>query len=579
MIKVVVSLLVTLSLMRMALPVRADWIADSNQNSMEVLQLLGEYRPEILTFLGVDEFDSEVLDLAPKLHQRRQASARAMLQKLQPRAEKEGDPRVRQDLEILVQAVEDNITSNDIERKYLLPYYNLHKDLFTWFGLLLDARSDTERYGNALVRLRKYNGREPGYEPVAQLAAARSSERFGEQGLLGPYVEELKTEIDNAPRYIQGLRDLFERSGLEGWQEDFSLLEQQLQTYLQWQRKELLPRARQSNLLPPAVYANNLKNYGVYATPEELISKAQYSYQLIRNEMKTLARKIAIDRNFEERELVPVMQRLKREQIPQGQLLALYQERLAAIEDIIRREDIITLPKRQANIRLATEAEAAAVPASFMRPPQLINNTGQYGEFVLVQSNPALKGDEAQMDDWSHDAITWALTVHEARPGHELQYATLVENGTSLARAIFAGNSANSEGWGLYAESIMQQYLPPEGQLFNLFTRLMRAARMFLDPMVNTGQMTPQEARDFLVEQAGVSLPMAVSESDRYAFWMPGQATSYYYGYMSLMRLRTEVEIALGSEFNQRQFHDFILEQGLLPPDLLREAVLDEFVR
>jgi uncharacterized protein (DUF885 family) len=48
---------------------------------------------------------------------------------------------------------------------------------------------------------------------------------------------------------------------------------------------------------------------------------------------------------------------------------------------------------------------------------------------------------------------------------------------------------------------------------------------------------------------------------------------------MSLMRLRTEVELALGSGFNQREFHDFILRQGLLPPDLLRTAVLAEFVR
>ena len=72
---------------------------------------------------------------------------------------------------------------------------------------------------------------------------------------------------------------------------------------------------------------------------------------------------------------------------------------------------------------------------------------------------------------------------------------------------------------------------------------------------------------------------MATSEADRYAFIMPGQATAYYYGYMNLMRLRTEVEVALGQDFDQLAFHDFILAQGLLPPELLREAVLDEFVR
>ncbi len=182
------------------------------------------------------------------------------------------------------------------------------------------------------------------------------------------------------------------------------------------------------------------------------------------------------------------------------------------------------------------------------------------------------------MDDWSHTSITWALTVHEARPGHELQFASLIENGTSLARAIFAFNSANAEGWGLYAEYMMHEFLPLEGQLFNLFTRLMRAARMFMDPMVNTGQMSPQQAIDFMMGQMALSLPMASSEADRYAFNAPGQATSYYYGFMSLMRLRTEVELTLADDFSAKEFHDFILRQGLLPPHLLRRAVLKQFV-
>ena len=101
---------------------------------------------------------------------------------------------------------------------------------------------------------------------------------------------------------------------------------------------------------------------------------------------------------------------------------------------------------------------------------------------------------------------------------------------------------------------------------------------MFLDPMVNTGVLTHEEAVRFMMEQTALSRAMASSEADRYAFRMPGQATSYYYGYTQLMRLRTEVEIALGADFDQQIFHDFILEQGLLPHELLREAVLDELV-
>ncbi|MDX2411254.1 MAG: DUF885 family protein, partial [Woeseiaceae bacterium] len=125
----------------------------------------------------------------------------------------------------------------------------------------------------------------------------------------------------------------------------------------------------------------------------------------------------------------------------------------------------------------------------------------------------------------------------------------------------------------------MHEYLPEEAQLFSLFTRQMRAARMFMDPMVNTGQLTPEQAVDFMVEQISLSLPMASSEAERYSYRAPGQATSYYFGFMNLMSLRTELEMKLGDKFNQREFHDFILEQGLLPPDMLREAVLERFIK
>ncbi|MBC8120727.1 MAG: DUF885 family protein, partial [Gemmatimonadaceae bacterium] len=57
----------------------------------------------------------------------------------------------------------------------------------------------------------------------------------------------------------------------------------------------------------------------------------------------------------------------------------------------------------------------------------------------------------------------------------------------------------------------------------------------------------------------------------------PGQATSYFYGFTRLMELRSEVERARGAKFDRREFHDFILAQGLLPPAQMRKAVLEQF--
>lgn len=75
-----------------------------------------------------------------------------------------------------------------------------------------------------------------------------------------------------------------------------------------------------------------------------------------------------------------------------------------------------------------------------------------------------------------------------------------------------------------------------------------------------------------------VSHPMALQEVERYTFRSPGQAPSYFCGYSRLMELRTDAERLLGEKFNRRDFHDYILAQGLLPPSLLRKAVIDGFV-
>jgi uncharacterized protein (DUF885 family) len=150
----------------------------------------------------------------------------------------------------------------------------------------------------------------------------------------------------------------------------------------------------------------------------------------------------------------------------------------------------------------------------------------------------------------------------------------MVEGGVSIARAAFAFNSTNAEGWGLYAESLMLPYFPADGQLFGLQLRLLRAARAFLDPLVNLGRMTPADAKAFLMREVGTSEPMAQQEADRYAFLWPGQAVAYLYGYTRMQQLRVKAELATGSAFEQRRFHDLVLAQGLLPPDLLERAVM-----
>ncbi len=241
------------------------------------------------------------------------------------------------------------------------------------------------------------------------------------------------------------------------------------------------------------------------------------------------------------------------------------------------RENLVSLPERNADIQIASEARSAAQPAPHVKPPRLVGNTGEYPVFMI----PTIKKNEDgswQHNDTTFKANAWTLTAHEARPGHELQFSYMIEAGVSTARGLFAFNSANVEGWGLYAEAISRPHMPLDGQLISLQNRLLRAGRMFLDPMLNLGQITREEAKAVLMTDVVLDDGFAQQEVDRYSFRMPGQATAYYYGFSHLQSLRTQVELKLRDRFDQKAFHDFLLVQGLLPPDVLKKAVMEEFV-
>jgi uncharacterized protein (DUF885 family) len=120
--------------------------------------------------------------------------------------------------------------------------------------------------------------------------------------------------------------------------------------------------------------------------------------------------------------------------------------------------------------------------------------------------------------------------------------------------------------------------MPLEGQLVSLDYLLLRAARAFLDPELQAGKITQKDVIKVLTEDVVQSQAMAQQEMERYSIQAPGQANSYFYGFTKMIDLRKDAEQTLGKKFNALRFHDFILSQGLLPPVLIRDAVMKDFV-
>jgi hypothetical protein len=554
-----------------------SWIETSNRHAQMLLDVMARYNAESAASLGVEGHDSEIVDLKPRFSERLEADLGAAIGQLEQLRGSTTDVLVRRDLDILIGAARDQKHSSELNRQLTLPFFDLGQAVFRGFQDLLDPRVAKARQNAALTRLHRYVGAEQGYQPITVLARARYEEQAGDSKLIGPWIVEAQQYLANQPRYLDGIQKLMEGSGLKGWQKDMQSLRTQFDEYAKWVTATVLPRARKTNQLPAELYADNLKRFGVQMDPHEIMSRALASYQQTRSEMEPLARRIAEERKWTKTDYRDVIRELKKQRIPEDQLLALYTGRLERIEAIIRRENLVTLPARKAVIRLATQAESAAQPAPHIDPPRLIGNTGEPAEFVLPTSNPNAASGSV-MDDFNYDAIAWTLTAHEARPGHELQFASMLEHGVSTARVVFAFNSANVEGYALYAEAVLKKYLPPEGQVGALQMRMMREARAFLDPMLNLGLIEPAAAQRFLMEEVMLSEPMAKQEVDRYTFKAPGQATAYFYGYSRLNALRTRLELALAGRFDERRYHDFIVAQGLLPFDLLEQAVEEEFL-
>jgi uncharacterized protein (DUF885 family) len=556
-----------------------SWVQRSDENAQVLLEVLARFGPEGAGQLGIPGLDEQILDLTPGFEERAAAATRKAAGQLRQRLAAEKDPAVRQDLQILIDAAEDNVRGDEMEEKYFLPYFNVTRTVFGGLQSLLDDQVEASRRPAALVRLKRYAGLEPGTKPLTLLAQDFTRGRLADAKLIGPFKDQVERDLATNQTVVAGIGELFAKYGIQGYEEPYAKLKEQLAAYDEFVRKEILPRARTDFRLPPEIYAENLKQVGIDMPVEELVSRAQVAFREIQNEMAALAPLVAKEKGIASTDYRVVLRELKKKQIVGDAILAHYEERIRGLEEIIRREKIVTLPERPMKFRVASEAESVGSPAPHMQPPRLIGNTGEMGEFVLPLRIPGQQGQKTLvLDDFTYDAFSWALTAHEGRPGHELQFASLVENGVSKARAIFAVNSVNVEGWALYAEAEVKPYLPLDGQLAALQSRLARAARAILDPSLQKGTVTREEAMRILQEEVGLSEGMALQEVQRYTFRSPGQATSYFCGYTRLMELRAEVERALGPKFDRLEFHDFLLAQGLLPPSLLRQAVFEEFV-
>lgn len=168
-----------------------------------------------------------------------------------------------------------------------------------------------------------------------------------------------------------------------------------------------------------------------------------------------------------------------------------------------------------------------------------------------------------------------STAFHEADPGHHTQ-ASIAQERTDLhplGRYVYL--SGFGEGWALYAERVAEElglFTSDVDRMGLLSNEALRAARLVVDSGMHALGWSRDQAIDYMLANTAESRGNVTAEVDRYIA-VPGQATAYMLGNLEIRRLREMSQARLGDDFDVREFHDRVLEDGAVPLMMLRQKI------
>jgi uncharacterized protein (DUF885 family) len=244
--------------------------------------------------------------------------------------------------------------------------------------------------------------------------------------------------------------------------------------------------------------------------------------------------------------------------------LQAYRQKVNDIKNFLTKHDLVTLPTTDSLLVIDTpEFLRESIPYAAYSPPAMFAPDNQ-GLFFVTP--PAGNRDVLK----EHCDASYPLTtLHEAYPGHHLQFAT--QHGfTSAIRKIYDVASAY-EGWTLYCEEMMFEagFYDDAMRLYQLKDKLWRAARIVVDVCMHCYGMTDVEAADFLVAEAKLTARSARVDVNWYT-QSPTVPMSYLIGMLEVMRIRKDF-LARGKTL--KEFHDAFLACGAIPLASVREIL------
>jgi uncharacterized protein (DUF885 family) len=310
-----------------------------------------------------------------------------------------------------------------------------------------------------------------------------------------------------------------------------------------------------------------------------LRARGQAEFDRLDAEMTALARGIAGDPDY-----VDVLRADDEHHPPtEPAMLETYTEWTAKARGFLAQTGLVTLPPGETCDVVPSPVFQRPIlgVASYVAPPAFSDRWK--GHFFVPFAPDGASEEEIQsrLSNNSYGSIP-TTAVHETYPGHHW-HLVMRKGNASDVRKVY-GTPYFNEGWALYAERAMRErgfFEQPIHELHHLNAALFRAARIVVDTSLHLGEMTVDEAVEFMQDRAAMPEPVARAEVGRYCAW-PTQASSYLTGCLEILAIRERYLAARGFAGVRpadvpieviRQFHDAITSAGSLPLGLAERAV------
>jgi uncharacterized protein (DUF885 family) len=327
-------------------------------------------------------------------------------------------------------------------------------------------------------------------------------------------------------------------------------------------------------------------------TPEDLVASAGQEMKDVRSEMFELALPMharmypehsnhsnLADRDRQNRIIGEVLDKISDDHPQRNELEESIEADLETIKQFIREKMIVSLSTRENLKVIPTPPFMRGVysVAGFSAAPPL--EPEAEAQYWVTPIDPKMPDDQAEskLREYNTWVLKW-LTIHEALPGHYVQYEhlnSLEPKRRRLLRSLYA-NGAYVEGWAEYiAQVMMDEGFLNNDPRFRLEMRKIRLrvlANAILDVKMQTMGMTDAQAMELMTQDAFQTRAEAEGKLTR-AKLTSAQLPTYYVGLTEWLGFRKRYQAAAGKDFDMMKFHDAVLDKGPLPVPVVEKLL------